>query len=194
MAARGPWGRPIAKVGLALGAIVFLSWLGARSAASSVPPGGELDQVVAAAVASTEPAPTPDAEHIATAPAITEAAGEPAMQKQEPAEHLAEPTQPSAHGADGPAAPPPVGVLPDGRVVINAASAAELCRLPGIGPSRAERIIQLRQKLGGFKTTRQLLRVKGIGPRTLKRLEPLLVLDAPVPAPVATDPKPSGGS
>jgi len=106
-----------------------------------------------------------------------------------------------AQASPGPASPPsdkaqesdagkdarPVGVLPDGRVVLNTATSEELCRLPGIGPSRAEKILALRARLGGFKSPRQLLRVKGIGPRTLKRLTPLFVLDAP-PAPA--DPKP----
>ncbi|HQK17247.1 MAG TPA: helix-hairpin-helix domain-containing protein, partial [Polyangiaceae bacterium] len=62
----------------------------------------------------------------------------------------------------------------------NAASAEELCKLPGIGPARAAKIVELRGKLGGFRSVRQLLRVKGIGPRMLKRLTPLVVLDAPV--------------
>jgi competence protein ComEA len=77
-------------------------------------------------------------------------------------------------------------VLPDGRVVLNAATAEDLCRLPGIGPARAAKILELRAKLGGFRSVRQLLRVRGIGPRTLKRLSPLLVLDAPS-APEAKD-------
>ena len=71
------------------------------------------------------------------------------------------------------------GVLEDGRVVLNAASEQELCRLPGVGPSRAKRILALRDKLVRFRSTRQLLRVKGIGRRTLQRMQPLIVLDAP---------------
>ena len=40
--------------------------------------------------------------------------------------------------------------------------------------------LALRQQLGGrFRRVRDLLRVRGIGYRTLKRIEPLVVLDPP---------------
>ena len=157
-AVRSPWGRPIARTSMVLGAVVFLSWLGARSAASTPPPVGAADPLLPAV----------------TAPALTA-----------PSAH--DPTSDVPSGVAEPAAPTPappaaVGVLPDGRVVINAATLDELCRLPGIGPARAAKIIELRTRLGGFKSPRQLLRVKGIGPRTLKRLTPLFVLDAPTPS------------
>ncbi len=92
-----------------------------------------------------------------------------------------------AGAAGGPAVPAEVsapalaGVLADGRVVLNVASAAELTRLPGIGMRRAEAIVALRTKLKRFKQPTDLLRVKGIGPRGLKRMLPHLVLDAPPP-------------
>jgi len=66
-----------------------------------------------------------------------------------------------------------------GAVNINDASAAELQRLPGIGPARAARIIEYRSHHGRFLRLRDLRRVKGIGPRTLERLRPLLRLDGP---------------
>ena len=69
--------------------------------------------------------------------------------------------------------------MADGRVVLNAASAEELTRLPGVGMKRAEAIVALRTKLKRFKQATDLLRVKGIGPRGLKRMLPHLVLDAP---------------
>ena len=62
---------------------------------------------------------------------------------------------------------------------MNAADERDLCRLPGVGPSRAKRILELRDKLVRFRSVRQLLRVKGIGPRTLQRMQPLIVLDPP---------------
>ena len=71
------------------------------------------------------------------------------------------------------------GILPDGRVVLNVASEEELRKLPKIGPSRARAIVALRQKLGRFRSTRDLLRIKGIGPRLFQKLQPLIVLDAP---------------
>jgi competence protein ComEA len=64
--------------------------------------------------------------------------------------------------------------------VLNAASPDELRRLPGIGPSKAEAIVELRTRLKKFRRVTELLRVRGIGPKSLKRLEPLVVLDAPI--------------
>jgi competence protein ComEA len=74
------------------------------------------------------------------------------------------------------------GVTPDGKVILNAASADELTRLPGVGKRRAEAIVELRTRLKRFRRVQDLLRVKGIGPRSLKRLLPHMVLDAPAPA------------
>jgi competence ComEA-like helix-hairpin-helix protein len=57
-----------------------------------------------------------------------------------------------------------------GPVNINRASYGELLRLPGIGPSRAHAILELRQKMGRFRNREDLLEIHGIGPRTLQRL------------------------
>jgi competence protein ComEA len=62
-------------------------------------------------------------------------------------------------------------------VVLNRADAAELRRLPGVCAKRAEAILLLRQRLGRFRRPNDLLRVKGIGPRTLERMLPHLLLD-----------------
>ena len=80
-----------------------------------------------------------------------------------------------------PEAPPAAapGVTPDGKVILNAASADELTKLPGVGMKRAQAIVALRAKLKRFKHATELLRVKGIGPRGLQRMLPHLVLDAP---------------
>jgi len=75
------------------------------------------------------------------------------------------------------------GVTADGKVILNRADASELRRLPGIGAKRAEAIVLLRQKLGGrFKRVSDLLRVKGIGPKGLKKIEAHVVLDEPKPS------------
>jgi len=65
----------------------------------------------------------------------------------------------------------------DGRVILNRASALELQRLPGVGAKRAAAILELRQRLGRFRQPGDLLRVRGIGRRTLERMLPQLVLD-----------------
>jgi competence protein ComEA len=84
---------------------------------------------------------------------------------------------PSAEPTPGGSAP--VGITPDGKVILNQASADELTKLPGVGAKRAQAIIALRTKLKRFKHPTDLLRVKGIGPRGLQRMLPHLVLDAP---------------
>ncbi len=73
------------------------------------------------------------------------------------------------------------GITDDGKVILNLASAEDLMRLPGVGKRRAETIIKLRAKLKRFRRKSDLLRVRGIGVRSLKRLSPLMVVDAPPP-------------
>ena len=76
------------------------------------------------------------------------------------------------------------GITADGKVILNAASVEELTRLPGVGQRRAQAIAELRTRLKRFRRVQDLLRVKGIGPRSLKRLLPHLVLDPPASAAV----------
>lgn len=66
-----------------------------------------------------------------------------------------------------------------GVVNLNAASAQELVRLPGIGPTRAAAILALRARLKRFTRVEELLRVKGIGRATFRKLRPMLALDGP---------------
>ena len=84
----------------------------------------------------------------------------------------------SASAAPAPAATG--GTLPDGRVVLNLATEEDLRKLPGLGPKRVQAILELRQRQGGrFRAVADLLRVKGLGRKTLARLAPRLVLDRP---------------
>jgi len=55
---------------------------------------------------------------------------------------------------------------------LNLASAEELERLPGIGPVLARRIVEDRGRNGQYRRLEDLVRVKGIGPKTLERLRP----------------------
>jgi competence protein ComEA len=57
---------------------------------------------------------------------------------------------------------------------VNRATAAELQRLPGVGPVLAQRIVEWRDTHGPFRTTAELERVPGIGPKMRERLAPLV--------------------
>ena len=71
------------------------------------------------------------------------------------------------------------GAQQAGVVNLNDASAEQLERLPGIGPSRARAILELRERLKRFTRIEELLRVKGIGRATFRKLRPLLTLEGP---------------
>ncbi len=77
--------------------------------------------------------------------------------------------------APPPAEPASRGVLPDGRIDLNAASQAELETLPGVGPSRAQAIIAEREERP-FRVPGDLRRVPGIGEATFQRLAPLVAV------------------
>ncbi|HZI89067.1 MAG TPA: helix-hairpin-helix domain-containing protein [Candidatus Polarisedimenticolia bacterium] len=61
-----------------------------------------------------------------------------------------------------------------GRIDPSRAPVSELVRLPGIGPSLAARIVADRDQHGAFKTPEALMRVRGIGPKTLDRIRAFL--------------------
>jgi competence protein ComEA len=65
-------------------------------------------------------------------------------------------------------------------VNVNSANAAELQKVPGIGPKTAQHILDERTLRGPFKTVDELRRVPGIGPKTLEKLRPNVVVDPPV--------------
>jgi competence protein ComEA len=65
---------------------------------------------------------------------------------------------------------------PAGKVNLNAASVEQLSTLPGVGAKLAARIVEHRQKAGGFKTTQELLNVKGIGEKNFAKLQPFVTL------------------
>jgi len=59
---------------------------------------------------------------------------------------------------------------------INTAKKQNLVKLPKIGTVTAERIIRFRDDYGPFKSFDDLLKVKGIGPKTLEKLKPQITL------------------
>jgi competence ComEA-like helix-hairpin-helix protein len=88
-----------------------------------------------------------------------------------PAARRKEPTR-AAAGAQ-------LEALRDGRPLdINRATSAELELLPGVGPSLARRLVDARARAGGFRDESDLLRVRGLGPKTLQKLRPFLSFSA----------------
>jgi competence protein ComEA len=65
------------------------------------------------------------------------------------------------------------------KIDVNTAEWTELALLPGVGEVLARRIVQSREIEGPFLDHSDLGRVRGIGPRTLERIEPYLL---PMPA------------
>lgn len=60
------------------------------------------------------------------------------------------------------------------EVDINAAGWPELAQLPGLGEGLARRIVDSRNTEGPFLDHQDLMRVKGIGPKTLEAIRPYL--------------------
>ena len=73
--------------------------------------------------------------------------------------------------------PTPAPAMSGGSLLdINSVTAAQLEHLPGIGPALAQRIVADRQKHGLYTSVDQLDRVEGIGPKTLEKLRPYLMV------------------
>lgn len=97
-------------------------------------------------------------------PAPDEPAAEPTVERLE--RKPVAPSTPPTRSGKLRAGDPPLDV--------NSATASDLQRLPGIGPVMARKIIESRNS-ERFKSPDDLRRVKGIGPKTLGTLRPLVV-------------------
>jgi competence protein ComEA len=72
------------------------------------------------------------------------------------------------------------GNLPQ-RVDLNRAEAWLLDALPGIGPTKAQAIIDYRTEHGPFKNTAELVKVTGISETIYQQVKELVTLSDPVP-------------
>lgn len=78
----------------------------------------------------------------------------------------------SAH-AQTPAASAPAAAQ-KASINLNTATLDQLETLPGIGRKTAERILEQRQKSGGFKKIEELMNVKGIGEKSFLKIKPMV--------------------
>lgn len=62
------------------------------------------------------------------------------------------------------------------KININTASLTELQKLPRIGNSVAQRIIDFRKKNGPFKKIEEIMKVKGIGEKTFEQIKDLITV------------------
>ena len=76
----------------------------------------------------------------------------------------------------------------EGVININTASLDELQLLSGVGPAKALKIVEYRGKQP-FHTVEELGRVKGIGPKTVRKLRSFLTVHGPTTAHTAGDGK-----
>jgi comEA protein len=73
---------------------------------------------------------------------------------------------------------PPAAAPKGGAINLNSATLDQLETLPGVGRKMAERIVEYRQKSGGFKKIEDLMNVKGIGEKNFLKLKPLVSVTA----------------
>ena len=68
------------------------------------------------------------------------------------------------------------------RMNLNLANARLLTQLPGIGPKKAAAVVAYRDAHGAFGAVEDLQQVRGIGPKTVAKLAPLLFVEPPAEA------------
>lgn len=67
--------------------------------------------------------------------------------------------------------------LKEKSININTATKEELVKLPGVGPSTAEKIIEYREKINGFKKIEDIMKVKGIGQKKFEKMKPYIFVE-----------------
>jgi competence protein ComEA len=70
-----------------------------------------------------------------------------------------------------------VAAQEQGKININSASVEKLTELKGIGAAYAQRIVEYREKHGSFKKPEDILKVQGIGAKTLEANADVIVVE-----------------
>ena len=73
----------------------------------------------------------------------------------------------------------PAAVLAGGEVDINTADKEILMTLSGVGESFAQKIINYRERNGGFKTVQELTNIRGIGQALVDKNKDILTAGKP---------------
>ena len=81
-------------------------------------------------------------------------------------------------GAQGRATAPKTTATAASPINLNTATMDQLATIPGIGVKTAERIIEYRQKNGGFKKIEDLMNVSGVGEKSFLKMKPLITVAA----------------
>jgi competence protein ComEA len=157
--------KPIARVVLATAGLLLLAFVGRTAVAGAL---GTSEPSAAATAMSTAMSTATSTSTATPTPTATSTP----VSTSETASHVA--------------------ASKDDPVVLNTATTEDLRRLPGIGEKRATAILALRARLGRFRAVEDLLKVKGIGRATLRRLRPMIRID-PSPVPDAGAQAPAGG-
>ena len=76
-------------------------------------------------------------------------------------------------------------------VNLNTATKEELIAVTGIGPARAQAILDYRAQHGGFKSVDELKDVKGIGAKRFEKLKPELIVGPAAVKTAAREAKPA---
>jgi competence protein ComEA len=160
-AAASPWAPLAGRAAAYLCGFMALALVGSGRLSTWLSPSSRLVIPVAEAAA----APLPQGSASASPPA----AGTVVADAGAPAD--------DGGAAEDAGAPGGHGVSTDGKVILNLATEEDLRRLPGVGPKRAKAILALRARLKRFGRVEDLLKVKGLGRRSLARLRPLLQVD-----------------
>lgn len=175
------WGAALVRTASVVLTLVGLAAIGSASFAHSLAPASAAQASAMQANLLSVAGAAATAASLLEQPAAPVSASPPSALTETSASHAGtananEPVAPPS----APTKPAEAGMTADGKIILNTANATQLDRLPSVGMKRAEQIVALRERLGGrFKSLNDLLRIKGIGVKTLKKMLPLLVLDPP---------------